>query len=423
MKEERNHCILCNLNSTTYIYAFLLPISCMCIHVFQDKMFKISKPKDSFKMLKYNLPLLFYYFLPKTFSIIFIIIIKFKTKEESDTKETNKLLRRYHFFITNENKKKIYFLIFFVSILEVIYKIDDSLLLYLNRIEKIKLLVEKRSGFIIFVPLFSYFILNKILYKHHIFALILSIIGSLIINISRFCLGFSLIDNFFYHLINILFSSFFSFALVLTKYVMVKYIITPYNFLFYDGIFCIINSLIWVLLEYVVVININDSENNILQNENENYFINNYYEIINIFIGQDSVFYLYFFLSIIASFGYFIFNILTIFNFSPYLNVLTDFLTPFLIYNISFIFEEKSSQKVTRFFCENIGYVLVILGALILNEIIILNFCNLNENTYLSISRRGRIDSINGLEEFVPNENDDNEDDDNDNDNDNELKE
>ena len=423
MKEERNHCILCNLNSTTYIYAFLLPISCMCIHVFQDKMFKISKPKDSFKMLKYNLPLLFYYFLPKTFSIIFIIIIKFKTKEESDTKETNKLLRRYHFFITNENKKKIYFLIFFVSILEVIYKIDDSLLLYLNRIEKIKLLVEKRSGFIIFVPLFSYFILNKILYKHHIFALILSIIGSLIINISRFCLGFSLIDNFFYHLINILFSSFFSFALVLTKYVMVKYIITPYNFLFYDGIFCIINSLIWVLLEYVVVININDSENKILQNENENYFINNYYEIINIFIGQDSVFYLYFFLSIIASFGYFIFNILTIFNFSPYLNVLTDFLTPFLIYNISFIFEEKSSQKVTRFFCENIGYVLVILGALILNEIIILNFCNLNENTYLSISRRGRIDSINGLEEFVPNENDDNEDDDNDNDNDNELKE
>ncbi len=421
MKEERNHCILCNLNSTTYIYAFLLPISCMCIHVFQDKMFKISKPKDSFKMLKYNLPLLFYYFLPKTFSIIFIIIIKFKTKEESDTKETNKLLRRYHFFITNENKKKIYFLIFFVSILEVIYKIDDSLLLYLNRIEKIKLLVEKRSGFIIFVPLFSYFILNKILYKHHIFALILSIIGSLIINISRFCLGFSLIDNFFYHLINILFSSFFSFALVLTKYVMVKYIITPYNFLFYDGIFCIINSLIWVLLEYVVVININDSENKILQNENENYFINNYYEIINIFIGQDSVFYLYFFLSIIASFGYFIFNILTIFNFSPYLNVLTDFLTPFLIYNISFIFEEKSSQKVTRFFCENIGYVLVILGALILNEIIILNFCNLNENTYLSISRRGRIDSINGLEEFVPNENDDNEDDDNDNDN--ELKE
>ena len=386
MKEEKNHCIICNLNSCSYIYAFLLPISCMCIHFFQDKMFEISKPENSFKMLKYNLPLLFYYFLPKIFSIIFIIIIKFTTKEESETKEPNKLLRRYHFFITSENKKKIYFLIFFISILEVIYKIDDSLLIYLNKIKKIQKLVEKRSGFIIFVPLFSYFILNKILYKHHIFALILAIIGSLIINISRFCLGLSLLAEFFYHLINILFSSFFSFALVLTKYVMVKYIITPYNFLFYDGIFCIINSLICVLLEYVVVINIKDSDYNYkLQNENENYFINNYYEIINIFIDQDSKFYLYFFLSMIAAFSYFIFNILTLFYFSPYLNVLTDFLTPFLLFNVTFFSKENNEIEVYQFFCENIGFALVILGALILNEIIILNFCNLNENTYLSI--------------------------------------
>ena len=407
MKEERNHCILCNLNSTTYIYAFLLPISCMCIHVFQDKMFKISKPKDSFKMLKYNLPLLFYYFLPKTFSIIFIIIIKFKTKEESDTKETNKLLRRYHFFITNENKKKIYFLIFFVSILEVIYKIDDSLLLYLNRIEKIKLLVEKRSGFIIFVPLFSYFILNKILYKHHIFALILSIIGSLIINISRFCLGFSLIDNFFYHLINILFSSFFSFALVLTKYVMVKYIITPYNFLFYDGIFCIINSFILVLLEYPIISNINDTLPN-------NFFKSNYYEIFGIFIGQEWEFYLYFFLSFIASFCYFVFNILTLYNFSPYLNVLTDFLTPFFLNIIDFFFNKKEKEKDNfnkKFLIENIGYALIIFGALILNEIIILNFFGLNENTYTNISERGKLDIICLDELGVPTEDNDNDDD------------
>ena len=186
MKEKKN-CIMCNLNSLSYIYPGLLPISCMCIHFFQDKIFEI----DSYKMLKYNLPLLFYYFLPKIFSIIFIGIIHKKTKNEELIKKEEKVLRRYHFFIQSENKKKVFFLIFIISLLEVIYKIDDSILIYLKKIGKIHLLVEKRSGFIIFVPLFSYFILHKKLYRHHLFALILALIGIFILNFCRFLLGFS----------------------------------------------------------------------------------------------------------------------------------------------------------------------------------------------------------------------------------------
>ena len=59
-------------------------------------------------------------------------------------------------------------------LLEVIYKIDDSLLSYLNKIGRIKILVEKRIGFIIFVPFFSYYILNKQIYRHHLLALIIT---------------------------------------------------------------------------------------------------------------------------------------------------------------------------------------------------------------------------------------------------------
>ena len=411
MKEkEKKHCIIINLNSLSYIYPGLLPISCMLIH-FSQEMF-VTHNSESYKILKYNLPLLFYYFLPKIFSLIFIAIIHKKTENETLIKKEEKVLRRYHFFIQSENKKKVFFLIFIISLLEVIYKIDDSILLYLYKKEKIDLLVEKRSGFIIFVPLFSYFILRKKLYRHHLFALFLALIGIFILNFCRFPLGYSKIDDYLYHILNILFSSFFALALVLIKYLMIKYIISAYNFLFYDGIFCIINLLILVLLEYPIINKINENP----QEEDNNFFISNYYQIFGIFIGQEWKFYLFFFLSFIASFCYFVFNILTLYNFSPYLNVLTDFLTPFLLNIIDFFTIEEGKKKNNfnkKFVIENIGYALIIFGALILNEIIILNFFGLNENTYTNISERGKLDSV-ILDELGPGvETEDNENDDN----------
>ena len=419
-KKEKSQCIICNINSYNYIYALLLPISCMFIHFFQDIMFKRYKFKndfqdsyttDNFKLLKYNIPILFYYFFPKLFSIIIIYIIKFKTKAESALEEQNKVLRRYHFFTEKQNIKKILLLIYIISFLEVVYKVDDSLLYYLKKIKKIDKLIEKRTGFIIFVPLFSYYILNKKLYRHHLFALLLAIMGALILFITQLCMKDSYFHDGIYHIINIFFSSFFSLALVLIKYLMIKYLIDPYNFLFYDGLFCIANLLlICPFLEYYVVTNIDDDDKNSkLLGENDHYFRNNYLGIFEIFKNQDWKFSISFCISFIASFFYFIFNVITIFYFSPYLNVLTDFLTPFLLNILDFIFNNNDDKEAKTFIFENIGYGIIIFGALILNEIIIFNCLGLNENTYSKISDRGKIDS-NALEELVPNGlNDDNE--------------
>jgi hypothetical protein len=241
--------------------------------------------------------------------------------------------------------------------------------------------------------------LNIQFYKHHLFAIILALIGSFLLSFFRFILGLSRIQDFPFHLLNLLFSSFFSLALVLIKFVMAKYIIEPYNVLFYDGLFCIINTLIWVLLEYFIIISKDPDE------KFKNYFMNNYYEIINIFFGQNWEFYLSFFLSLIASFCYFVFNILTIFNFSPVLNVLTDFLTPFLL-NIAYFFMKQEYTK-EMFLYEITGYIMIILGALILNEIIIINICGLSENTYLRITVRGRLEysSIEDLSHIIDDEN------------------
>ena len=405
---EKKPIISLNINSKLYIYPFLLPIACMFTHFFQKIMFQNCNPKESYKIMKYNLPLLFYYFLPKIFSIILIKIINKNSKGE-DIRGQNQISRRYHSLIKNEYNKQILFLIFLISFLEVIFKAGDSILSYLQKTEKIHYLIEKRTIFIISVPLFSYLLLMKPLYKHHIIALILALIGAFVIILSRFLLKFSYISEYLYHLLNMLFASLFSLSLVLIKYLMIRYlIISPYMFLLYDGIFCLINSFIIILIEYPIVININDSNNKFSpKKENDKYFVNNYLGIFTLlFIEQNWKFYISFFLSLISSFGYFIFNVLTIYNFSPYLNVLTDFLTPFFydIFNMIFL-ETNRNKNLKRFVCDFIGYIIIIFGALILNEIIILNFFGLNENTYKTIIYRGSLDFIvgpyNGTDETI----------------------
>ena len=417
--EKKKSYIILNLNSSKYIYVLLLPFSCMFIHFFQEIMIeKYDNKKESdnnkkdddtnsdnnnYEILLYNLSFLTYYFLPKLLTIFLLIIIKYKNKNETSSDDKNKVLRRYHFSIEKENRKKILLLIYTISLLEVIYKADDSLLYYLRKKERIKILIEKRTGFIIFVPLFSFYILNKRLYKHHIFALILTFLGATIISITRFVLKFSDIGDIIFHLINIFFSSFFSLSLVLIKYILLKFILTPYNFLFYDGIFCLINTLLCPFFEYIFVLFIEEKNNNF------KYYLNkNYQGLYQIFIGKEWLFYLSFFIAFIASFLYFIFNVLTIYNFSPYLNVLTDFLTPFLLNILTFIFfnDSDNAHKNSRFIWENVGYLIIFLGALILNEIIILNFCGFNENTYTNISNRGVLEST-LFGELGPNEDND----------------
>ena len=85
---------------------------------------------------------------------------------------------------------------------------------------------------------------------------------------------------------------------------------------------------------------------------------------------------------------------MTLYHFSPYLNVLTDFLTPFLynILNFAFLDSDRSTREIEKFVYESLGYTIIIISALILNEIIVLNFCWFNENTYKKIIYRGSLD-------------------------------
>ena len=411
---EKESCIKCSCKSKLSYYSFFIPILYMIIRYFQDLLFEITRPKKSFKLLKYNLPHLFYLHLPKVFSIFLIPIIKFNTKGETDSEENNIVLRNYHFIVKHKNRKKFFILIYIISLLEVICDNGDCLLYYYQRIEyydkpHLGWLIEKKSLYIVFVPILCYFILDKKLYQHHILALILGFIGACIINICRFTLDFSHIQDFPYHLLNAFFSLLLSLSLVIIKYIMTKFLIpSPYNFLFIDGIFCIFNSFIFTLVIYPLVINLPNYNNELdEQNENAHYFSNNYLQIFSIFIGQSSEFYIYFFLIIILLFIYYIINLYTIYNFSPYLFILIEAFLPIDTDFIVLIFKQIGDEYkiIKRTIIQSIGYLILFFASFIINEIIIFNFCDLNKNTFDTISSRGDLDfcSMKELERYNSN--------------------
>jgi uncharacterized membrane protein YeaQ/YmgE (transglycosylase-associated protein family) len=306
MSEKKSY-ITCDCKAKSSIYPFLIPILFFFIRYFHDKLYEESRDVESYKILKYNLPFLFYLYLPKILSIILIPIIKFNTRGESDSVNQNIGLKNYHIMSLNKNKKKMILLFYLISFLEVLQETTECLLYYYQRKEDMGWLIEKRTGYIIFVPIISFFLLGHEFHRHHILGIILGIIGAFIINFIRFYYEFSKAKEYLFHLLNGLLSLIFSLAIVLIKFIMSHFLLlSPYIFLFYDGIFCILNSLIIILIEYFVIINIKSQEEGIMAGENDHYFKNNYIEIFTIFKGQNKKFFIYFFLSFFFSYIYYI---------------------------------------------------------------------------------------------------------------------
>ena len=395
--DERKFFLSCNCKTNYSIYTFLLPILFILIRYFHEKMVEESDPPLSYKLLKFNLPYLFYAFLPKVFSIILLPIINYNTKSENN--ESFLSLRKYHIFAKNKNRKKLLLLFCIISLAEVIQETGDYLLYYFQKMGELKWLVEKKSGYIIFVPIFSIFILGKELHRHHLLALVLGLIGVFIINLCRFILEFSIIDEFEFHLLNIIFSVLSSFVIVSTKYTLTNFFFkSPYVFLFYDGIFCIINSFICILIEWPIVVNIPDKNNDDdgkLKGQNAHYFKNNFLEIFTLFQDQNKKFFIYFFLTFFLYFFYYMINVLTIYNFSPFFIIVLEALLPIDNDIIPYFFGDKieeKERKLKRTYFQSIGYIILLFAALILDEMIILNFCGFNSNTFSRISFRADID-------------------------------
>ena len=412
MEEKKTKLVSFNFKLKTSVFAFLLPFLFICIRNWNDENFHLCEPKESLNTLKYNLPYLFYIFLPKIFSFIFILIIKSNTKGETKSSNENIVVKNYHIAIAKRNKKKSLLLIYIISFLESLHEDVSSLLYYYEiytpegKVEKKYIkgwLIEKKTFFIFFVPIFAWLILHTEIHRHHCLALIFGYFGSIFVNVSRFLLDWSDIIDFPFHLLNILLSLIHSLSIVLIKYLMIKYVLlSPYIFLLYDGIFNIINSILLIILQYFIVINL-PAQYNDLHNPDEdiNYFSYNFVQIIKILIGQESKFYKYFILSFIFSFFYYIIYTLTIFNNSPFLIIVIEAFLPLdndiikiiLGTDQEYIIRDKD-KSLKRLFYQSFGYIFLFFGSLILNEIIVFNFCGFNNFTSEKMIERAQSDSI-----------------------------
>ena len=409
MEEQKTKFVSFNFKLKLSYFAFLLPFLFIVMRYCRDEVFHRCKPSENLLTLKYNLPHLFYSFLPKIFSFIFILIVKFNTKRETSSSNKKLVVKNYHIATEKRNKKKSLILIYIISLLEALHEDLSSILYYFEiyvpkkgHKKPIKgWLIERKSCFIIFVPIFAYLILHTEIHRHHYLAFLFGYFGCIFVNATRFFTDFSYIEDYPFHLFNVFISSIHSLSLVLVKYIMIKYVLlSPYFFLFYDGIFNIFNSTLLILLQYPIIINLPDHNKNIdnISDENDKYFYNNFVRIIKILIGQTNAFYKYFFLAFIFSFFYYILYTLVIFNNSPFLIILIEAFLPLDSDIIKIILHEKNIDYIDkdksweRFGFQTIGYLFLLFGALILNEIIIFNRWGLNRFTIANLKIRAESD-------------------------------
>ena len=77
---------------------------------------------------------------------------------------------------------------------------------------------------------------------------------------------------------------------------------------------------------------------------------------------------------------------LVCYYFSPEVFAISDIISPYLSF-LSKVIEGKE-KTVLKIVLNSIGYIIIILCSFIYNEIIVCNFCNLNENTWKAIVKK-----------------------------------
>ena len=344
-----------------YLIPFILPIFFLIIDFFSDLIAKskVINKSDFIDSIFTSLSLIFaglFYFIP-------YFKVNYNKKNDSQfIKEISNELSKYFYIKINKyNSCKI---LIFIILLSLIIAIEEFHYIFLLD----KTIIEKRIYFLFFIPLFSKIILKEHLYKHHYFALIISIIGIIFLLIPV-CLSIRT-DDIISNILNLIIGIIYPLFMVLIKYIIEKYYIHPLKISFSIGVislfFTFIIYLIFSLIKYndlsyfSDIFDFSKTENNLT---------------IIIYIILYNIFY------IIMELLFF----LALFYFSPTLLIITNMISPFINWIIESI---KEGMKIPDSVLYPIGYLIVIFSSFIYNEIIIFNFCGLNINTKIFVHQR-----------------------------------
>ena len=256
---------------------------------------------------------------------------------------------------------KEYLLIIFLGFIVTLFEIISVLI-------RNKKVFEERLYFLFFIPLFSKLILKENILRHQYFSLIIAIIG-IIFLIIPVCLVIQS-EDILANILNFISGVSYSLFLVLIKYMTHVYYFSPFKLCLFFGII----SFIFTFLGFFIY--------SLIDYHDLTYFKNifDFSESNNIFL-----FIIYFiFITIFATILQ-VMTLLVIFYFSPILLMVTDIISPFLLWIVVTI---QDGQDLPDVVLNPIGYLIVLFSALIYNEIIIFNFCDLSKDTKKFIEER-----------------------------------
>jgi hypothetical protein len=346
-----------------FIFPFLCPIICMiCNYLIISIIQEFHLENKQFFLST---------FINSTYIggglVYFISWIRTKTEETRDIVQIDSE-RKSSFvkYIYNEggiqtDKFKIFLLLLYLSFLLAIFDVVDVYALGKNTF-------EERLYFLFFIPLFSKLTLKISIFKHQILSIFIGSIGLILLFIPVILVieKEDTIINVCMFVSSIGYSNF----LVLLKYLMNRFYFSPYLCLFFLGIFSIILNTIG----FIIV--------SLLKYQNLSLIIDNFtFENID----NPVKLILYLCATFISASFLQIFSNLVIYYFSPILLMVTDSISPMLLWIFLILPEE---EKAINIIFNASGYLISLISSLIYNEIIILNFCGFNKYTKKYILKR-----------------------------------
>lgn len=369
-----------------YLLPFLVPIVCYCTKFCSDPLKNnrgtISNVND---VTNENLhTYVFLYQMINSTSLIFggllyfVTIIRTKTDNKANigniigarTYSDNLIIRK------KPNRLLEFSIIIFMSIIITMYNVLKG---YGTKHSTL----EKRLYFLFFFCLINIFMFKKPIYSHQKFSLGIGFIGMAII----FTVFFFYLDYARYEYIYdvlLFFGSFlYSLYLVLVKYMAEKKYYSPFLLLLLIGTFSTVITVIGYMIYSFVTVNDLRYVTNIFHCRDDMYVcFGNYYDKIICYFLINAVLQVLIFL--------------VCYYFSPEVFAISDIISPYLSF-ISKVIEKKNTD-ILNIILNSIGYIIIILCSFVYNEIIVCNFCGLNENTWKAIDKKANEDYMGMLD-------------------------
>ena len=284
----------------------------------------------------------------------------------NDSKRTN-ISNKYF----QRKQKKPHILLYlsgFILLLGFLLDISELISVIISNKTKF----EFRLSLFFFVPFFAKLILKENMYKHHYLSLIIAIFGVIFLlipvalNITK--------EDILSNILGIISGVSIALFCILIKYVNEKYYYSPIFLSFLFGLSSIIMHCIGFIIYSLI-----------------KYHDFSYFKDFFDFSQAENKSIIYSILILVLGTIYNLLYLLAIYYFSPILILVSDMISPFLMW-IALTINE--GEKLPDIITNPIGYIIVLIASFIYNEIIILNFCGFNENTKIVIEKRVVTESI-----------------------------